>query len=157
MNEILRKFDTIKFVAPWSIFKNFLGIFFEFKFKFWIWAGLVPDQTGTGPDRFDRNRAGPVWPVTGQTGPVTDGSVNPGCTCYIRFSFWHIWFDSHSLHSSVSQRDDSISPHPGAALILLDFRVFLLMFNLLTLWLLWLAHHRWADYFDSKWIAFISQ
>ena len=51
MNEFLRKFDTIIFVAPWSIFRNFLGIFhfFEFKFKFWIWAGLIPDQTVTGP------------------------------------------------------------------------------------------------------------
>ena len=27
MNEFWRKFDTIRFVAPWSIFKNFLGIF----------------------------------------------------------------------------------------------------------------------------------
>ena len=50
MNEFFRKFDTIRFVAPWSIFRNFLGIFqfFEFKFEFWIWAGLVPTQTGTG-------------------------------------------------------------------------------------------------------------
>ena len=75
MNEFLRKFDTIRFFAPWNIFRNFLGIFyfFEFKFKFWIWTGFIPDRTGTGPDRFDRS----VWPVTGQTGPVTDGSVNP--------------------------------------------------------------------------------
>jgi len=69
MNEFLRKFDTIRFVAPWSIFRNFLKFFhfFEFKFKFWIWTGFIPDQTGTGPDRF------------GRTGPVTDGSGNPGC------------------------------------------------------------------------------
>ena len=60
MNKFLRKFDTIRFVAPWSIFKNFLRIFhfFEFKFEFWIWAGLVPVQTGTGPDRFDRTLVG---------------------------------------------------------------------------------------------------
>ena len=32
------------------------------------------DRFGTDPNR---NRAGPVWPITGQTGPVTDGSVNP--------------------------------------------------------------------------------
>ena len=50
MNEFLRKFDTFRFVAPWSIFKFFLRIchFFEFKFEFWICAGLVPAQTGTG-------------------------------------------------------------------------------------------------------------
>ena len=54
MNEFLRKFDTIRFVAPWSIFRIFLRIFhfFEFKFEFWIWAGLIPAQTETGPDRF---------------------------------------------------------------------------------------------------------
>ena len=54
MNKYLKKFDTIKFVATWSIFKNFLRIFYflEFKFEFWIWAGLKP--AGTGPDRFDR-------------------------------------------------------------------------------------------------------
>jgi hypothetical protein len=44
--------------TPWSIFRNFS--FFEFKFEFWIWAGLVPAQTGTVPDRFDlrSNRTG---------------------------------------------------------------------------------------------------
>jgi len=56
MNEFLRKFDTIRFVAPWNIFRIFLRVFyfFEFKFEFWIWAGLVPVQTGTWPDPFDR-------------------------------------------------------------------------------------------------------
>ena len=46
-----KKIDTIRFVAPWSIFMNFFEIFhfFEFKFEFWIWAGLVPAQTETGP------------------------------------------------------------------------------------------------------------
>jgi len=58
MDKFLRKFDTIRFVAPWSIFRNFLKFFhfFEFKFEFWIWAGLIPGQTETGPDRFP-----PVW------------------------------------------------------------------------------------------------
>ena len=53
MNEFWRKFDTIRFIAPWSIFRNFLEIFhfFEFKFKFWILTGFIPDRTGTGPDR----------------------------------------------------------------------------------------------------------
>ena len=48
MNEFLRKFDTIKFVAPWSIFRIFLRIFhfFKFKFKSWIWAGSVWLVTG---------------------------------------------------------------------------------------------------------------
>ena len=49
MNEYLKKFDTIKFVATWNIFRNFL----KFKFEFWIWAGLKPAGTGTDPDRFD--------------------------------------------------------------------------------------------------------
>ena len=56
MNEYLKKFDIIKFVATWSIFKIFLEFFhfLEFKFKIWIWAGLKPAGTGTGPDRLDR-------------------------------------------------------------------------------------------------------
>ena len=46
----------------------FLGFFwefsfFEFKFEFWIWAGLILARTETGPDRFDRkpDRFPPVW------------------------------------------------------------------------------------------------
>jgi len=35
------------------------------------------DRFDTGPNR---NRAGPVWPVTGQTGPVPTGLVNPAPT-----------------------------------------------------------------------------
>ena len=60
MNEFLRKFDTIRFVAPWSIFRNFLRIFhfFEFNFEFWIWAGLVPAQTGPVPTGFVNPAAG---------------------------------------------------------------------------------------------------
>ena len=56
MNEYLKKFDTIRFVATWSIFRNFLEIFhfLELKIEFWIWTGLKPAQTGTGLDRFDR-------------------------------------------------------------------------------------------------------
>ena len=57
MNEFLRKFDTIRFVAPWSIFRNFLGIFHFFWIQIWI---LNLGRFGTGPNR---NRSGPVWPV----------------------------------------------------------------------------------------------
>ena len=57
MNEFLRKFDTIRFVTFWSIFRNFLKFFhfFKFKFEFWILIGLVLTQTG----------------------PVSTGLVNP--------------------------------------------------------------------------------
>jgi len=69
MNEFLRKFDTIRFVAPWSIFRNFLF----FLIQIWI---LNLSRFGTGPNR---NRATPIWPVTGQTRPVPTGFVNPAC------------------------------------------------------------------------------
>ena len=68
MNEFLRKFDTIRFVAPWSIFGNFSF--------FWIQVWILNlGRFGIGPNQ---NRAGPVWPVTGQTRPVPTGLVNPG-------------------------------------------------------------------------------
>jgi len=67
MNEFLRKFDTIRFVAPWSIFR----IFLFFWIQIWI---LNLGRFGTGPNR---NRAGSVWPVTGHTEPVPTGLVNP--------------------------------------------------------------------------------
>ena len=60
--------------------------FFEFKFEFWIWAGLVPTQTRTGPDRFDRlpvkpNLFPPVWwtlpPARGGR-PTNDRHCCPG-------------------------------------------------------------------------------
>jgi len=78
MNEFLRKFDNIRFVAPWSILRIFLGIFhfFEFKFEFWIWAGLVPVQTGTGPDRFDRLPVKPDWFPPVWWTLVTSGEIN---------------------------------------------------------------------------------
>ena len=64
MNEFLRKFDTIRFVAPWSIFRIFLRIFYflnsNLNFEFgpvWYRTGLI---------------------VTGLTGPVPTGLVNPG-------------------------------------------------------------------------------
>ena len=70
MNEYLKNFDTIRFVATWSIFRIFLGIFYflEFKFEFWIWVGLKPAGTGTGPDRFDRL---PVKPDRFRSGFLT--------------------------------------------------------------------------------------
>jgi len=52
MNEFLRKFDTIRFITPWSIFRNFLGIFHflnsNLKFEFWP-VGYRPEPE---PDRF---------------------------------------------------------------------------------------------------------
>jgi hypothetical protein len=70
MNEYLKKFDTIRFVTTWSIFRKFLEIFhfLEFKFEFWIWAGLKPAGTGTSPDRFDRL---PVKPDRFRSGFLT--------------------------------------------------------------------------------------
>ena len=91
MNEFLRKFDTIRFVAPWSIFTNFFGNFSFFWIQIWI---LNLGRFGTGPNR---NRAGPVWPVTGQTGPVPSGFANPGFSTYDRTysrrfsSGWRSW------------------------------------------------------------------
>ena len=73
MNEFLRKFDTIRFVEPWNIFRNFLGIFhfFEFKFEFWIWAGFVPGRTGLTGNRSNRtgsHRFGEPWQLVARTG-----------------------------------------------------------------------------------------
>ena len=54
MNEFLRKFDTIKFVAPWNIFMKFLRIFIFFNLNLnLVWFGTSPN----------RNRNGPVWLV----------------------------------------------------------------------------------------------
>ena len=69
MNDFLRKFDTIRSIAPWSIFRNFSFFWIQ------IWI-LNLGRFDTGPNR---NRPGPVWPVTGQIGPVPNGFVNPGC------------------------------------------------------------------------------
>ena len=71
MNKFLRKFYIIRFFAPCSIFRNFMGFFSFFWIQIWI---LNYGRFDTG--RFT-NRTGPIWPVTGQTGPVTDGLVNP--------------------------------------------------------------------------------
>ena len=73
MNEYLKKFDTIRFVATWSIFRNYLRFFFSF-FKIQIWI-LNLDLFVT--DRY-RNWSGPVWPVTVVFGPVPVGKKNPG-------------------------------------------------------------------------------
>ena len=67
MNEFLRKFDTIRFVASWSIFRNFFGIFSFFGIRIWSFE-LGRFQTG----RY-RNRSGPVTPVTAVSGPVPVG------------------------------------------------------------------------------------
>ena len=61
----------------------FLGIFWEF-FIFWIQIWILNlGRFGTGPNR---NRAGPVWPITGQTGPVPTGFVNPTENTHEKFS-----------------------------------------------------------------------
>ena len=48
MNEFLRKFDTIIFVAPLSIFRNFLRIFHFFEFEFGL-VGYRPKPERPGP------------------------------------------------------------------------------------------------------------
>ena len=91
-----------------------LGIFyfFEFKFEFWIEAGrpvyrpvwpiweflffkiqiwiLNWGRFDTGPNR---NRAGPVWPITDQTGPVPTGFANPGYNTHqqVRWVYHKQW------------------------------------------------------------------
>ena len=71
MNEFLRKFDTIRFITPWSIFRNFLGIFHflnsNLKFEFWP-VGYrpepEPDRTGLTGNRSNRSgyrRFGEPW------------------------------------------------------------------------------------------------
>ena len=54
MNEFLRKFDTIRFVAPWSIFRNFLRIFHFFNLNLNFEFGPVQYQ-------YKPNRFPPVW------------------------------------------------------------------------------------------------
>ena len=88
--------------------ENFLGIFqfFEFKFEFWIWAGLVPTQT--------------------RTGPVPTGFVNPehashsgsehahGCAsaCLVQAVDYttssHNWFLKHGLSFSYLFTDNQL-------------------------------------------------
>jgi len=67
MNEYLKRFDTIRFVAIWSIFRNFLGIFHFFEFKLNFEFGPVSYRTEPEPVR------------TGLTGNRSNrtGSVNP--------------------------------------------------------------------------------
>jgi len=65
MNEYLKKFDTIKFVATWSIFKNFFGKFSFFGIQIWILnlGRFETGRTGTGPDRFPNGIFNPDWPT----------------------------------------------------------------------------------------------
>ena len=53
MNEFLRKFDTIRFVAPWSIFKNFLRIFHFLNSNLNSEFGPVWYRPKPEPDRTD--------------------------------------------------------------------------------------------------------
>ena len=53
MNEYLKKFDTIRLVATWSIFRNFLEFFhflnLNLNFKFGpVWNRLKPEPVRTG-------------------------------------------------------------------------------------------------------------
>ena len=69
--QILRKFDTIRFVAPWSIFRNFLGIFYflnsNLNFKFGpVWYRPKPKPgrtslTGNRSNRIGSHRFGEPW------------------------------------------------------------------------------------------------
>jgi len=79
MNEFLRKFDTIRFFAPWSIFKNFLRIFhflnLNLNFEFWP-VGYRPKPepartglTGNRSNRTGSHRFGEPW--WGETGTGT--------------------------------------------------------------------------------------
>ena len=65
-----------------EVFLGIFGEFFIFLIQIWI-LNLV--RFGTGPNR---NRAGPVWPVTGQTGPVPTGLVNPGLMMFVASIWW---------------------------------------------------------------------
>ena len=64
MDEFLRKFDTIRFVASWSIFRNFLRIFhflnlnlyFEFE-PVWYRSKPEPDQNGLISNRSNRTNS----------------------------------------------------------------------------------------------------
>ena len=120
MDEFLRKFDTIRFVAPWSIFRNFFRNFLIFWIQIWI---LNLSRFGTGPNR---NRTGPVWPVTGQTGPVPTGFVNPehashsgsehahgsASACLVQAVYYttssHNWFLKHGLSFSYLFTDNQL-------------------------------------------------
>ena len=75
MNKFLRKFDTIRFIAPSSIFRNFLGIFHFFNsnlnFEFGpVWYRPKPEpgrtsltgyRTGLTGYRTGSHRFGEPW------------------------------------------------------------------------------------------------
>ena len=64
MNEFLRKFDTIRFVAPLSIFRNFLGFFPIFwnsnlKFEFGpVYNRPIPEPVRAGKTGNRGNQTG---------------------------------------------------------------------------------------------------
>ena len=64
---IFKKIDNIRFVATWSIFINFLGIFSFF------WIQILSFELGRFETGRYRNRSGPVTPVTAVSGPVPIG------------------------------------------------------------------------------------
>ena len=78
MDEFLRKFDTIRFVAPWSIFRNFWEFFIflnlNLNFEFgpvWYRPKPKPGQTGLTGNRSNRtgsHRFGEPWLELGRGG-----------------------------------------------------------------------------------------
>ena len=83
MNEFLRKFDTIRFVAPWSIFRIFFEIFhflnLNLNFKFgpvWYRPKPEPGRIGlTGSHRFGEPWRQPVG-RTGEFGSALKKSLS---------------------------------------------------------------------------------
>ena len=83
MNEFLRKFDTIRFVAPWGIFRNFLDFFIflnlNLNFEFgpvWYQPKPEPGRTGLTGNRSNRtgsHRFGEPW-----LGPASKCSERDG-------------------------------------------------------------------------------
>ena len=66
MNEFLRKFDTIRFIATRSIFRNFLRIFhflnLNLNFEFWpVGYRSKPEPVRTGLTGNRSNRTGSHW------------------------------------------------------------------------------------------------
>ena len=104
MNEFLRKFDTIRFITPWSIFRNFLGIFHflnsNLKFEFWP-VGYRPEPE---PDRFP--------PVRLTLGMARRWGARPApCTCSLhRLGRAHSWLPTYRPLTFAS-----LQPSPGLA------------------------------------------
>ena len=84
MNEFLRRFDTIRFVATWSIFRFFWEFFIflnsNLNFKFGpVWNRPKPEpvRTGLTGNRSFRTGFGRVFFPTGHPKPLATGSGLP--------------------------------------------------------------------------------